>query len=150
VILNLSADHAEEMTDLHLKAITPSWSKDDMLAHVEKDICLGFGNPLQGFIIMAHIIDQSEVLTIVTDPKARRAGIGKSLLNAGENAVRLAGSSIVFLEVAEDNENAIALYRASGYKPFGRRPACYRVRTNVREESWIVGSKRNARSADFV
>jgi len=32
----------------------------------------------------------------------------------------------MFLEVAEDNEAAIHLYRSLGFQPIGRRPAYYR------------------------
>ena len=126
MIRTLGLPYATEMAALHARSISPGWPESDMHLHLEKDICLGFGDPLCGFIILRHVADQSEVLTIVTDPDKRRRGIGKALLSAGEKAVRGAGSDIVFLEVAEDNESAITLYKSAGFSAFGRRPAYYR------------------------
>ena len=126
MIKPIEPHQAANMAELHQRAITPAWPKEDMDTHIQQDICLGYDDPLSGFIIIRHTIDQSEILTIVTDPELRQQGIARKLLHTGEQAVRKLGSDIIFLEVAEDNLAAIALYKASAYKPFGRRPAYYR------------------------
>lgn len=111
---------------MHLKSIAPAWSATDMLEHTERDICLGIGSPLQSFIILRFADDQAEVLTIVTDPDHRKSGHARSLLQAANKAVLAKGGDIIFLEVAEDNHPAIALYSACGYVQIGRRPAYYK------------------------
>ena len=97
-----------------------------MEVHLSRDICIGFGQPLTGFIIISHTLDQAEILTIVTCPNHRKKGIAKKLLEAAEQTLSQKGADIVFLEVAEDNDSAIALYKSCSYEPFGRRPAYYR------------------------
>lgn len=114
------------MAALHAAGFDQGWPETDMINHIERDIVWGVGAPLAGFLIIRPAEDQAELLTITIDSHQRGAGLGKSLLMAGEKAASEQGAEILFLEVAEDNGAAIALYRAAGYEPFGRRPAYYR------------------------
>ncbi len=79
-----------------------------------------------GFILCRAIGGEAEILTLAVAPAARRLGFGLALV---EEAVRLAaeqGAEAIFLEVAEDNEAAIALYEGARFEPAGRRPGYYR------------------------
>ena len=51
---------------------------------------------------------------------ARGLGLGRKLLQASEAAALARGCLYFRLEVREDNEAAIALYRSAGYRQFGR------------------------------
>ncbi len=126
MIRTLKLQDALAMAELHEKAITPNWPHQDMETHLQRDICIGYGELLSGFIIIQHTMDQAEVLTIVTDPDHRKKGIGRKLLTAGEQVLSQKGADILFLEVAEDNAPAIELYKSCAYEPYGRRPAYYR------------------------
>ncbi|MGN6551105.1 MAG: peptidase C39 family protein [Pararhizobium sp.] len=53
------------------------------------------------------------------------AGIGRKLLEAAEEAARSHDRIMLRLEVREDNEPAIALYRKTGYRQIGRIAAYY-------------------------
>lgn len=114
------------MAELHRAGFTQAWPESDMRQHVEKDVVLGIGEPLHGFLIMRQAVDQAELLTIVIAEDHRRKGAAGSLLSAGEKAIRELGADILFLEVAEDNPGAIAFYRKQGYTEFARRPAYYK------------------------
>ena len=114
------------MAVLHQKSISPAWPKNDMATHCQQDICIGIGYPLQGFIIARKTQDQAEILTIVTDPNHRQIGLGRLLLSAAEQQIFKDGGEIVFLEVAQDNKPAIALYKSHNYEQFGIRPAYYK------------------------
>jgi len=143
MIRRLTASDAADMAKLHLKAISPSWPATDMVDHLARDICMGSVDPMIGFVILRPASDQGEILTIVTDPAHRRSGIARALLEAAEQTARSEGVGLVFLEVAEDNEPAITLYRSSGYKPMGRRPAYYR-RENGRVAALTFRKKLDA------
>ena len=52
-------------------------------------------------------------------------GVGKALLETSENTASDRGSTLLRLEVREDNARALALYEKSGYRPFGRRQGYY-------------------------
>ncbi len=114
-----------------------------MKDHIKRDIVLGRGDPLAGFVILRPAGDQAEILTIVTDPSQRRKGIGASLLRSAENTAIRHSIDIIFLEVAEDNLSAITLYRTAGYEPFGKRPAYYR-RKNGRVAALTFRKKLDA------
>lgn len=84
-----------------------------------------------GFAIGRVTLDEAELLTIAVAPGARRHGLGRSLLDGWLAAVRARGAAQVFLEVAEDNAAARALYAAAGFEPAGRRRGYYRDATGV-------------------
>jgi len=72
---------------------------------------------IAGFIIV-HLLRSGigEVVTIDVDPGFRRQGIGEELMERGEGWLRDRGARGIFLEVDEDNQPAIALYRGFGYQ----------------------------------
>jgi ribosomal-protein-alanine N-acetyltransferase len=80
--------------------------------------------------------DEAELLNLAVDPDWRRRGVAKSLLAALE--ARAHGE--IFLEVAEPNVAAIALYAAAGWEPIGIRKGYYQVgRINavvMKKRSW--------------
>lgn len=70
-------------------------------------------------------LDEAEILTLATDPAHRRQGLAATLLARFEAEARARGAARAFLEVAEDNAPARALYEGRGYRGVGRRPAYY-------------------------
>ncbi len=82
------------------------------------------GTPL-GFLLWRVAADEAEVLTLCVRPTARRRGVARHLLRTAREPMRAAGARRLFLEVAEDNAPARALYRAMGFREIGRRPAYY-------------------------
>jgi ribosomal-protein-alanine N-acetyltransferase len=87
---------------------------------------LGAGKrALAGLILMRVVAGEAEVLTLAVAPAHRREGLGRALLDAGLVTAIAAGAERAFLEVAEDNAPAIALYRAAGFADVGRRPGYY-------------------------
>jgi ribosomal-protein-alanine N-acetyltransferase len=80
-----------------------------------------------GFALGRVASDEAELLTLAVDPTRRRGGHGRALLAAFEAAARARGAARVFLEVAETNAPARALYAAAGYAEAGRRRGYYRA-----------------------
>ncbi len=60
------------------------------------------------------------ILTIDVLPERRRMGVGHSLILEIERVFKSRGAKISNLEVREDNEAAIMLYRKLGYTEIGR------------------------------
>ena len=58
-------------------------------------------------------------------PDARRGGIAAAMLTLVENDVKKRGGKKIFLEVAENNVPARALYEHNGYVRVGVRPKYY-------------------------
>jgi [ribosomal protein S18]-alanine N-acetyltransferase len=80
---------------------------------------------LQSFILIQVAADESEILSIATAPAARRSGLGRALIVEAASRAALSHANTMFLEVAEDNSAALALYRSCGFAAHGRRRAYY-------------------------
>jgi len=91
-----------------------------------------------GFILMRAVADEAEILTLAVRPCARRAGVGAGLVREGlVGAVKL-GATRVFLEVAEDNAPARALYARAGFVEAGRRPGYYAGADGGRRDALLL------------
>lgn len=74
----------------------------------------------------------ARLYSIASAALARGRGIATQLLQAAEQQARLRGCTHMHLEVAEDNQPAIALYCRQGYSPCGFLPAFYEDGRNAR------------------
>ena len=83
------------------------------------------GDPL-GFILCRLAADEAEILSLGVTPDARRQGCAVALVEAAMRHAAVHGARRLYLEVAEDNAAARALYRSSGFEAVGRREAYYR------------------------
>ena len=129
----LSATDAREMARVHAESFAPpfgtgGWDALEMATHTGRDLCLGIeqDDTFACFVIVSIAADQAEILTIATAKAARRKGLGRALLDHVTTKLRAQGTTELFLEVAEDNLSALALYRTAGFQPIGRRPGYYR------------------------
>lgn len=65
------------------------------------------------------------IITIDVDPSLRRSGIGRTLMNSLLDLCRKHEAALLRLEVAVDNDAAIAFYRQFGFRETGRIPGFY-------------------------
>lgn len=122
----LDACDAEDMATIHERSFETSWSALDMSVHTGRDLCFGVGSPVKSFVIFRSTGADADMLTIATHPDYRRQALGQQLLQKAHERLKERGVETIFLEVAEDNLAAQALYRNLGYQAIGRRPAYYR------------------------
>lgn len=78
-----------------------------------------------GFAVWRVVADESEIITIGVHPNARRAGIASAMLTLIENDAKQRGAQKIFLEVAENNHPARAMYERNGFVQIGVRPKYY-------------------------
>jgi ribosomal-protein-alanine N-acetyltransferase len=123
---------AAAMAALHAASFDEPWGTGEFLALLDGPGAFaqlvrepGTG-AVAGFILARAIADEAEVLTLAVDPAHRRAGAGRALVEAAAIVAAAAGARALFLEVASDNDAALALYRAAGFAEVGQRPAYYR------------------------
>jgi ribosomal-protein-alanine N-acetyltransferase len=79
----------------------------------------------RGFVLMRHVADEAEILTLGVHPAMRRRGIARRLVAAALAALDAHGAASVFLEVAADNAAAMALYAHFAFEEVGLRRAYY-------------------------
>lgn len=78
-----------------------------------------------GFALTRVAADEAELLLIAVHPEARGHGLGSRLIQAVAEGARKRGAERLFLEVRENNP-AISLYLAQGFRKVGIRPGYYR------------------------
>ena len=78
-----------------------------------------------GLLLLGLAADEAEILTLVVLPERRRHGVGRALVAAAMSRAAKEGARRLFLEVAEGNGAARALYAGLGFAPVGRRRAYY-------------------------
>jgi ribosomal-protein-alanine N-acetyltransferase len=79
---------------------------------------------LMAGLLLRQVLDEAEVL--VVGCRVSRRGYGTRLLEALRAECMAQGVARIFLEVAEDNHPAIALYSKAGFGRVGRRRGYYR------------------------
>lgn len=84
-----------------------------------------------GFAIARVAADEAELLSIGVIARFRRLGVATELLSHVIDHATGCGARRLFLEVAEDNHAAQALYAAHGFTMVGRRPDYYRSRRGI-------------------
>jgi ribosomal-protein-alanine N-acetyltransferase len=129
-LVRATSAECEAMAAAHLQAFhEKAWRDDEFDDLLEGEGIYGFlaeheGEPL-GVILCRIAADELEVLTVGVPPPARRRGVALALMIAGLEQARAAGTASAFLEVAVDNDGAIALYERLGFKRTGLRKAYY-------------------------
>lgn len=88
-----------------------------------------------GFILIRVVVDEAEILTLAVRPAARRAGLGGRLVEAAVVRAAALGAERMFLEVAQGNSAARALYARSGFVEMGRRRGYYSYADGSREDA---------------
>jgi len=115
----------EDMSRLHGAAFERGWSAKEF-----EDLLLAKGaicaTQSAGFALGRVIAGEAEILTIVVDAAQRGAGVGRALLAGLMENAKTGGAEEMFLEVAEDNAPARALYGRAGFEEVGRRVGYYR------------------------
>jgi [ribosomal protein S18]-alanine N-acetyltransferase len=87
--------------------------------------------PASGYVAFRHGGGEAEMLRLAVDPRERRRGVARTLVDCGLERLREENVQACFLEVRMDNEGAIAFYRALGFERAGRRRSYYRDGTDA-------------------
>ncbi|MDH7797965.1 MULTISPECIES: GNAT family N-acetyltransferase [unclassified Beijerinckia] len=93
---------------------------------------------LLGFVLSRKAANEAEILTIAVATSYRRRGVARDLLLKHAETLGLLRVSALFLEVAQDNEAALALYRRHGFAEVGRRPGYYRAADGGRTDAIVM------------
>ena len=122
-----TAAHAAALAAIHQAAFPPEevWSETIIALHIGLPGGFGLIDPRGGMVLARTIMDEAEILTIGVVPPARRQGLGAELLRAAMDRAAALDARSMFLEVAEHNATARALYTRMGFAEVGRRKRYY-------------------------
>ena len=127
----LTAGDAAACAVLHEACFTEgdNWSAfsfRDMLSQPSTlGLATGAGGALDGFVLFQRTPPDAEMLTLAVAPDKRRNGLASLLLKHAGQLLGQYGTDRLLLDVAADNQGAIAFYTAHGFTQDGRRKAYY-------------------------
>jgi ribosomal-protein-alanine N-acetyltransferase len=131
------AEDAGELAAIHATAFDRPWDETAM-----REMLTGsgaFGLKADGGLILCRVLAQEmEVLTLAVAPDRRRQGLAKTLLAAAIEAARQSGARAAFLEVADDNAPAAALYASQGFRRAGLRRGYYNRGAHGRVDALVM------------
>lgn len=120
---------------LHGRCFADHWREAAFRTFLEDEAVFGFlaapdsTAEFSGFVIARAAAGEAELLTAGTVPESRGQGLATELLRRTIAEAWRRGAEKLFLEVAEDNRAAIALYEKLGFEPVGKRPGYYAGQT---------------------
>jgi ribosomal-protein-alanine N-acetyltransferase len=128
-IVDVSSADAELLAAIHATGFHAPWSADDFALFLRQPGMMAWAAGVEdatGFILVRHVADEAEVVTIAVTPATRQHGIGRALVAHALDVLRARGVATVYLEVATNNVAAIALYRRVGFKASATRRNYYK------------------------
>ncbi len=128
-----------------------SWQAPRVLRHVcraESTVITARGRGrFAGFAIMRFATEEAHLDLLAVHPRFQRRGLGAWMLRWLEDSARVAGISVVYLEVRETNHAGRAFYRRLGYRRVGRVPGYYCAREAALRFARDLWEDRAAQSA---
>lgn len=140
----MTRDDAAAAHILHTRAfpeaeVWSAWALQDTLA---LSTTLGLATEeegqLSGMIIVQKVPPDADILTMCVHPEKQRQGLATHLLNGMLGLLGPAGVSKLYLDVAEDNDAAIAFYESSGFLADGRRKGYYQREGGVQMDAILM------------
>lgn len=129
MIRDARPDDAGSIAALEARCAVHPWSEASVRSALDAPTGFGFiaerdGAPV-GYLLATAVADEGELHGIGVAPDARRAGVARALLAACEARWTRAGVRRAWLEVANDNTPANALYTGAGWRVVRERPDYY-------------------------
>jgi ribosomal-protein-alanine N-acetyltransferase len=130
----MTAEDMPAVMEIERIAFTNPWSPELLrreLTHDWSTILLAEeplpdgSSRLLGFAIFWVVHDELHILNVATDPRHRRRGVARTVMQAALNRARERRCSMATLEVRRSNQAALELYRSLGFRPVGVRPNYY-------------------------
>lgn len=123
------------------------WSANEFAHLLADPACILLHMP-EGFALGRVVVDEAELLTIAILPQHQGKGLGQELLASFLARAWAQGARTVFLEVAEDNTAARALYRRAGFAEAGRRRGYYSGTDGAKIDALVLRRVRSDEGSD--
>ena len=125
----MTLDDLETIKDILASDFDEFWNhnvfKEELQSENSKYLVAKLNNEIIGFAGIKIIIDEADIMNIVTKKIYRNQGIGTFLLNGIITLCKKLNLSSISLEVNEINKSAIHLYENFGFEKVGNRKKYY-------------------------
>jgi [ribosomal protein S18]-alanine N-acetyltransferase len=133
---------ADILATLHAQGFHRGWPSQDFASYIAGRetpvyVACDAKRKIAGFAMLRLAADEAELITIAVDPRWRKKGIGRALMNAVLEDLATTAARRLFLEVAADNPAALRLYGRLGFNKIGEREGYY-ARLDGRPATAIV------------
>jgi ribosomal-protein-alanine N-acetyltransferase len=91
-----------------------------------------------GMIVFQVVDQEAEILTFAIDPFYQQKGYGENLYTFAESELRNQKITTLYLEVAEDNDPALAFYYKQKFHKIGTRPQYYPRPNNTGANAFLL------------
>lgn len=127
------------MAALHAACFTTPrpWSAAEIASLLDSPLTFALTAP-HGFIMGRVVAGEAELLTLAVAPDQRRQGIAARLMQSFLTECSTRAADSVFLEVAEPNLPARALYAAHGFAQSGLRRAYYHTPDGQAQDALVL------------
>jgi ribosomal-protein-alanine N-acetyltransferase len=120
----------DDIAEIEKQSFVNPWTKE-MLLDSAKNAAVKFkvlieNKTVAGYYIISTSADETEVLDIAIDPKFRKRSFGQAMLADIKKESNNKKSRVIFLEVRQNNNAAINLYKSFGFKEIGVRKKYYK------------------------
>jgi len=145
-IKKMNKNHLEEIKENLEVDFDDFWNynilKEELSSDSSKYIVAITKSEVIGFAGIKFALDQVDIMNIVTRKDYRNKGVGTLLLRELISICKEFKANSIFLEVSEDNEPAIKLYKKLGFENVGIRKNYYKdkngiVMRYIAEDKWI-------------
>jgi [ribosomal protein S18]-alanine N-acetyltransferase len=136
------ARDADTLAALHAQGFHRGWPSADFASYIAgRDtpvyVACDAKRKIAGFAMLRLAADEAELITIAVEPRWRKKGVGRALMNALFADLRTTPARRLFLEVAADNPAALRLYARLGFAKISERQGYY-ARPDGRPATAIV------------
>jgi [ribosomal protein S18]-alanine N-acetyltransferase len=145
-VLPLQPSELRDAATIHATGFTRGWTDGEIAQLLAREGTFGkAARPIgkkgvAGFILYTLVAGEGEILTVATAPQWRRYGIGELLVKAALSHLSAERAEAMFLEVGENNQAALALYRKHGFAEVGKRQNYYAAAAGANSEGTQTGA----------
>ena len=141
-IIRMNKEHVSQIAQLEAQCFSDPWSEKSIASELENPLSLWLvaeeNGQVYGYVGSQTVLDESDMMNVAVDPRFRRQGIARALIEALIAELSKMGSRCLRLEVRVSNENARALYARMGFRQLGLRKNYYH---NPKEDALILGKE---------
>ncbi len=134
-IEKMNKNHLEEIKENLETEFDDFWNynilKEELSSDSSKYIVAITKSEVIGFAGIKFALDQVDIMNIVTRKDYRNKGVGTLLLRELISICKEFKANYIFLEVSEDNEPAIKLYKKLGFENVGIRKNYYKDKNGI-------------------
>ncbi len=134
-IEKMNKNHLEEIKENLETEFDDFWNynilKEELSSDSSKYIVAITKSEVIGFAGIKFALDQVDIMNIVTRKNYRNKGVGTLLLRELISICKEFKANSIFLEVSEDNEPAIKLYKKLGFENVGIRKNYYKDKNGI-------------------